>query len=79
MSLCLLILSGCGSAPLSPAATPLLLGCPMLTPCQLPASNPQSNGQLNDDVDLLERAWAQCAAQVDMTINCQRERQHVKA
>jgi len=35
-------------------------------PCSLPAAAPSNNGELLDDADVLEAAWAECAAQVDM-------------
>jgi hypothetical protein len=37
-----------------------------VTPCQLPPSAPSSNGDLLADIEALETAWAECAAQVDM-------------
>lgn len=37
-----------------------------MVPCQLPASHPNSNGDLLTDQDTTESAWAECAAQVDM-------------
>ncbi|WP_245929608.1 Rz1-like lysis system protein LysC [Brenneria roseae] len=68
---CLLILSGCGNAPLSPAVTLIVNGCPKLTPCRFPASSPQTNGDLNNQLDETETALADCADQVDITIECQ--------
>jgi hypothetical protein len=32
----------------------------------LPATAPSNNGELLQDPDTLEAAWAECAAQVDM-------------
>jgi hypothetical protein len=37
-----------------------------VTPCQLPPTAPNNNGDLLTDLDSLETAWAACAAQVDM-------------
>lgn len=62
---CLLLLSGCGSAPPLPAPQVIRLGCPAVVPCQLPATNPTINGELLTDADRIEAAWAECAAQVD--------------
>ncbi|WP_224062009.1 Rz1-like lysis system protein LysC [Dickeya dadantii] len=69
--LCLMILSGCGSVPPSPVAVLTVNGCPRLTPCRFPAASPQTNGELNNQLDLTEAALADCADQVDMTIACQ--------
>ncbi len=40
-------------------------GCPVVVPCTLPATNPSDNGDLLNDQDTVESAWAECAAQVD--------------
>ena len=73
ISLCLLTLAGCTSAPAAPtqlhiASRPL---CP-LTPCQLPA---RPALQVNDDwrqaVDVLESELLACAAQVLACIDLQ--------
>ncbi|MFC3393643.1 Rz1-like lysis system protein LysC [Brenneria rubrifaciens] len=69
--LCLLILSGCGNVPASPAVVLTVNGCPKLTPCRFPASSPQTNGELNNQLDETEAALADCADQVDLTIACQ--------
>ncbi|WP_218568062.1 Rz1-like lysis system protein LysC [Pseudomonas sp. v388] len=70
-SLCLIWLAGCESAPPLPAPTLIVSGCPAVTPCQLPATRPSSNGMLLDDQDIIESAWAECAAQVDMVYQAQ--------
>ncbi|WJV54474.1 Rz1-like lysis system protein LysC [Pectobacteriaceae bacterium CE90] len=75
--LCLLILSGCASIPSSPAVTLTVNGCPSLTPCRFPAASPQTNGELNNQLDETEAALADCADQVDITIACQ-ERAHAE-
>lgn len=66
ISLCLLLLAGCASAPQSPEPLIISIGCPVVTPCQLPPAAPSSNGDLLTDAEVLETAWAECAAQVDM-------------
>lgn len=43
----------------------------MLTPCSLPATQPTQNGDLISEFDLIENAWAECAAKVDLLIKCQ--------
>ncbi|WP_220467264.1 Rz1-like lysis system protein LysC [Pseudomonas mosselii] len=64
-SLCLTLLAGCASAPPSPAPTLIVSGCPVVVPCQLPATAPTRNGQLLTDQERTELAWAECATQVD--------------
>ncbi|MEE1882850.1 Rz1-like lysis system protein LysC [Pseudomonas soli] len=64
-SLYLTLLAGCASAPPSPAPTLIVSGCPVVVPCQLPATAPTRNGQLLTDQERTELAWAECAAQVD--------------
>nr|WP_220429317.1 Rz1-like lysis system protein LysC [Yersinia canariae] len=76
---CLMILSGCGSAPPSPGPQITVNGCPKVTPCQFPAADPQTNGDLNDDIDHLEAALHACAAQVDTVFVCQQGVVNVKA
>nr|WP_238535554.1 Rz1-like lysis system protein LysC [Pseudomonas sp. PAMC 25886] len=66
ISLCLTLLAGCASAPLSPAPQLTVTGCPAVVPCQLPATSPRNNGDQLTDQDRTEAAWADCAAQVDM-------------
>ncbi len=66
LSLCLMLLAGCVSAPPLPAPTLIVSGCPAVVPCQLPATSPRNNGDQLTDQDRVEAAWADCAAQVDM-------------
>nr|WP_249192807.1 Rz1-like lysis system protein LysC [Yersinia sp. Marseille-Q3913] len=68
---CLMILSGCVSAPPSPGPQITVNGCPKVTPCLFPAASPQTNGDLSDDIDQLEAALHACAAQVDTVLTCQ--------
>ncbi|WP_195832061.1 Rz1-like lysis system protein LysC, partial [Yersinia enterocolitica] len=44
-----------------------------VTACLFPAANPQTNGDLNDDIDQLEAALHACAAQIDTVLICQQE------
>ncbi|WP_409309042.1 Rz1-like lysis system protein LysC [Pectobacterium sp. B1J-3] len=67
----MLILPGCGNDQPSSAVALIVNGCLKLTPCRFPASSPQTNGDLNNQLDETEAALADCAAQVDITIECQ--------
>ncbi|EOW7073758.1 Rz1-like lysis system protein LysC [Yersinia enterocolitica] len=75
---CLMILSGCVSAPPSPGPLITVNGCPKVTACLFPAASPRTNGDLNDDIDQLEAALHACAAQVDMVLACQQGTANVK-
>ena len=66
ISLCLTLLAGCASAPPSPEPLVIETGCPAVVPCRLPPASPASNGELLRDIEAVEAAWADCAAQVDM-------------
>ncbi|WFC12711.1 Rz1-like lysis system protein LysC [Aeromonas salmonicida] len=71
-------MSGCSSAPPSPAPQIIRLTCQGLTPCQLPPASPASpanNGDLLDQLTQTEAAWASCAAKVDSLITCQQRQQ----
>ncbi|EOI6373435.1 TPA: Rz1-like lysis system protein LysC [Yersinia enterocolitica] len=76
---CLMILSGCASdlPSLGPQIT--VNGCPRVAQCQFPAAEPQTNGDLNNDIDRLEAALHACAAQVDTVYLCQQGVANVKA
>ncbi|WP_394351241.1 Rz1-like lysis system protein LysC [Metapseudomonas lalkuanensis] len=74
-SLCLLLLTGCASAPPSPERPLTISGCPAVLPCTLPATTPTRSGDLLTDLDRLEAAWAECAAQVDAVYATQQEPQ----
>lgn len=74
MALCFLMLcAGCTTAP--PASTPVIVynGCPKVTLCPMPGSDPQTNGDLSDDIRHLERALESCALQVKTVKQCQDE------
>ncbi|WP_230472579.1 Rz1-like lysis system protein LysC [Gibbsiella quercinecans] len=66
-----MMLSACTSAPQSPEVQLIAPGCPKLNACQLPASNPLTNGDLAQEKNRIEAAWATCADQVDAIIQCQ--------
>ncbi|WP_246875533.1 MULTISPECIES: Rz1-like lysis system protein LysC [unclassified Aeromonas] len=65
-------MSGCSSAPPSPAPQIIWLTCPTPAPCQLPPADPANNGDLLDMLTTTESAWATCAARVDAVIQCHR-------
>jgi hypothetical protein len=69
--LCLSLLCGCANV--QPLSAPQLIeiGCPRVTPCQLSASHPVSNGGLDDQLSVTESDWASCAAQIDSIYQCQ--------
>lgn len=71
--LCLLTLPGCTSAPASPAPRIIYVGCPKVSPCQIPASRPVTNGDLSADIRQLENALAACAVQVETIKHCQEQ------
>ncbi|WP_390891682.1 Rz1-like lysis system protein LysC [Ectopseudomonas guguanensis] len=73
LSLCLLLLAGCMSAPPLPEPVVIVSGCPVVTPCSLLPAAPQNNGDLSDDSDYLLSAWAECAAQVDAVYQHQQQ------
>ncbi|HHH2219309.1 TPA: Rz1-like lysis system protein LysC [Yersinia enterocolitica] len=74
----MLTLSGCTSAPRSPAPTIIYVGCPTVSSCLLPGSSPGVNGDLSADIRQLEAALVACGLQVEAVKQCQ-EQHHVKA
>ncbi|EQB2041232.1 TPA: Rz1-like lysis system protein LysC [Yersinia enterocolitica] len=73
----MLTLSGCTSAPRSPAPTIIYVGCPTVNSCSLPSSSPAVNGDLSADIRQLETALVACGLQVEAVKQCQ-EQHHVK-
>lgn len=71
--LCLTILSGCTDAPPLPPPTLIYAGCPRVSSCPIPASQPTTNGELSDDIRTLERALVSCAQQVEAVKQCQEQ------
>ncbi|WP_265576914.1 Rz1-like lysis system protein LysC [Rouxiella badensis] len=65
------MLSGCKSAPPSPVPTIIYVGCPRVTSCPFPASNPKANGDLTADIRQLETALASCGLQIEAVKHCQ--------
>jgi len=76
-ALCPLLLASCTSAPPSPPPQIIYVGCPAVTPCLIPGSQPLNNGDLSADVRQLEAALLTCGLQVDAIKQCQ-ESQRVK-
>ncbi|MCA8165171.1 Rz1-like lysis system protein LysC [Burkholderia cepacia] len=65
----------CTAAPPSSAPTITLNACATVTRCTLPATDPQTNGDLSDALTVARAAWARCAAEVDMIAACQARNQ----
>ncbi|BFI49829.1 hypothetical protein KD2_22720 [Yersinia pseudotuberculosis] len=74
-----MILSGCASDLPLPGPQITVNGCPRVAPCPFPAAEPQTNGDLNDDIYRLEAALHACAAQVDTVFICQQGAADAKA
>lgn len=51
--------------------------CPKVEQCTLPPNKLSDNQSLLDENTILKKAWAFCASQVDMIIECQ-EKQYEK-
>ncbi|WP_241602745.1 Rz1-like lysis system protein LysC [Rosenbergiella nectarea] len=66
-----MMLSACSRDRHSPEVKITVNGCPTITRCQLPKSDPKDNGQLWVTLDETEAAWASCADKVDMIVTCQ--------
>ncbi|WP_422614118.1 Rz1-like lysis system protein LysC [Chromobacterium amazonense] len=70
--LSLILLPACSTPPASPPSRPLLiLTCPTVTACALPALAPITNAQLADSWQQHRAALEQCAAQINHIIQCQ--------
>lgn len=74
MLICLSLLAACGTVQPSPAPQTIEIGCPAVTPCTLSPTQPQANGHLLNDADVIEADWAECAAKVDMVYQHQEQR-----
>lgn len=70
---CLLLLSACTSGQPSMVVQTIAIGCPRVIACQLPASKLLNNQDLSAEISALELAWHECAAQIDMIIDCQQK------
>ncbi|MHA7846212.1 Rz1-like lysis system protein LysC [Serratia sp. D1N4] len=71
-------LSGCTSGPPSTTPTIIYVGCPTVSPCPIPGSQPTTLGELSADIRQLEQTLVACALQVEMIKQCQ-EQHHDKA
>lgn len=71
--ICLMLCAGCTDAP--PVSLPVIVysGCPKVSLCPMPGSDPQTNGDLSADIRQLERALENCALQVETIKQCQDE------
>ncbi|WP_249032308.1 Rz1-like lysis system protein LysC [Tenebrionicola larvae] len=70
---CLTLCVGCTPAPLAPAPVIVVSGCPKVSLCPMPGSDPQTNGDLSADIRRLEHALTACALQVKTVKHCQDE------
>ncbi|MGV8924806.1 MAG: Rz1-like lysis system protein LysC [Ewingella sp.] len=64
-------MQGCTHAPSSPPPTVIYAGCPRVSSCPIPGSQPKTNGDLSEDVRQLEGALLSCALQIEMVKQCQ--------
>ncbi|MDR5776527.1 MULTISPECIES: Rz1-like lysis system protein LysC [unclassified Caballeronia] len=63
----------CACQPIPPTQAPQILvqQCQTITPCNLPAMSPRTNGELQEALTTAKGAWATCAAKVDLIVECQ--------
>ncbi|WP_254703666.1 Rz1-like lysis system protein LysC [Kosakonia sacchari] len=66
-----MLCAGCTSAPPAPAPVIVYSGCPKVSLCPMPGSDPRTNGDLSADIRNLERALESCALQVETVKQCQ--------
>lgn len=52
------------------------MACAAVSPCTLPAAAARTNGDLNIALERAEAAWGECAAVVDLIVECQAKAQH---
>ncbi|WP_459909270.1 Rz1-like lysis system protein LysC [Caballeronia sp. HLA56] len=64
-------LCACQPIPPTPAPQISVQQCQTITPCDLPAMSPRTNGELQDALTTAKGAWATCAAKVDVIVECQ--------
>lgn len=74
---CLMMLSGCSHAPTSSIVGIIESGCPIVTPCYLPANDLSDNQSLINDYQALLSAWHHCATQVEMIYQCQQQQNQI--
>jgi hypothetical protein len=66
-------LSGCANVQPLQDLPPIPSTCPVVSPCTLSASSPQTAGDLNLQLERTENDWHICAARVDSIVKCQSE------
>ncbi|MNP00287.1 hypothetical protein D3C76_920760 [compost metagenome] len=71
ISFCLMMCAACVSVPPSSERQSIVLGCPAVTRCALSATSPLTNSDQLRDIEQVEAAWHDCAAQVDMVYDYQ--------
>lgn len=67
----LMLCAGCTPAPPAPPQVVVYSGCPKVSLCPMPGSDPKVNGDLSADIRNLERALESCALQVETIKQCQ--------
>ncbi|MGV8925254.1 MAG: Rz1-like lysis system protein LysC [Ewingella sp.] len=65
------MLSGCNSVRPSLPPEIIYVGCPAVSSCPIPASQPKTNGDLSSDVRNLEAALVACGLQIETVKQCQ--------
>ena len=66
-----MLCAGCTSVKPVPVPVIVYSGCPKVSLCPMPGSDPQTNGDLSADIRNLERALERCALQVETVKQCQ--------
>ncbi|WP_312948113.1 Rz1-like lysis system protein LysC [Superficieibacter sp.] len=66
-----MLCAACTDAPPAPQPVIVYNGCPTVTLCPMPGSDPATNGDLSADIRNLERALESCALQVETIRQCQ--------
>ncbi|MCF7694675.1 Rz1-like lysis system protein LysC [Mycetohabitans sp. B2] len=68
---CLTMWCACTPVPPLPAPPIMWHECARVWPCTMPAMAPRTNGELAESLTAARAAWAACAAQIDMIVECQ--------
>ncbi|WPX45661.1 MULTISPECIES: Rz1-like lysis system protein LysC [unclassified Undibacterium] len=69
----------CANIPTTAVPATIVQTGPYVSRCQLAASAPKTNGELQLALERTQAAWADCAAQVDMLVDHQESLEHVQA
>lgn len=71
--ICLMPCAGCTDALPVPPPVIVMNGCPKVSLCPMPASDPKTNGDLSAAIRQLERALERCALQAETIRQCQED------